>query len=112
MTHHNQHKKQTHIVLGHGVLAALAGRNEQVAHEGDRLHRYRGGLWETLSAEREKTWLSTVVQEGCDALGLTSRNALVNEVRGWIGRQTGLHREKIDWDSHGRYRRSLVSWIR
>jgi putative DNA primase/helicase len=94
--------KHVHVILGKGILESLAERGEQIVYVGGSLHRYRGGLWEALNAEQEKTWLSTWVQEGCNSLELTSRNNVVNEVRGWIARQPELHREKINWDSHGK----------
>ena len=94
--------KNTHVVLARGFLDALKERGEQIIYEGGRLHRYRAvGLWGALSAEQEKVWLSTEIQAGCEALELTSRNALVGEVRGWIARQPELHREDIPWDQHG-----------
>ena len=93
--------KNTHVVLTRGLLDALKERGEQIIYEGGRMHRYRNGLWEALSAEQEKTWLSTEIQAGCEALELTSRNALVGEVRGFIARLPELHREEIPWDQHG-----------
>jgi hypothetical protein len=91
--------KNAHVVLGKGLLEALAERGEKIIYEEGVAYWYKDGVWERLSAEREH--LAAEIEAGCQAIELVSRDALISEVVGWIRRQPNLQRTNVPWDEHG-----------
>jgi phage/plasmid-associated DNA primase len=94
-------KKAVHVVLGQGLLNAIAERGERILYEGTWLHRYRSGLWERLFPDLAKAWLNAEIQSGCEAIEVIPTTHLRSETRGWIEAVQGLKHDAVPWDRHG-----------
>jgi phage/plasmid-associated DNA primase len=94
-------KKAVHVVLGRGLLDALAERSEPILYEGVWMHRYRRGLWERVFPDLAAMWINTETQIGCESLGITPSTRLRSEVRNWIASVQELQHEEVPWDKHG-----------
>jgi hypothetical protein len=93
--------KDAHLILGRGLLNAIAERGERIMYEGGQMHRYHASAWDTYNADQEREWLGAEVQTGCETLELVPRNGLIAEARGWIQRRADLHHESVEWNEHG-----------
>jgi P4 family phage/plasmid primase-like protien len=94
-------KKNEHVVLGKGILAALADEGRKLLYADNQCWMYQGGVWRAMDADTERSWASRMVEEGCNAMRLVSNTKIVNETRAWLQRQPDIHREHVDWDGHG-----------
>lgn len=95
-------KKDLHIAIGEVVLGGLEAEGKAILFTGGQAWHYGDDRWQMIPPLEEKDWLDRLIQKACEACGVASKNALVNEVRGWIRRQGGLHFPAVDWDGHGK----------
>ncbi|RPH72748.1 MAG: hypothetical protein EHM78_02260 [Myxococcaceae bacterium] len=97
-------KKDAHVVLAAGVLAALEQRGEQLMYIGSVPWRYRDGLWAMYGVTKEeKSWLAREINVGCDALGIVPTTTVINETIAHLQRMGEIHQDEADvqWDAHG-----------